>query len=965
MYTSINNFRYGLDTRRSELSTLPGALIEGLNGHINQGGEFEKRKAFVATALPAGTYGFQETANGIYVFGTLAPSAVANVAPILYQQLLHPKTSAGLGAVAFTRVVYSTQFNDLPWVIVLFADGSTWEYYNGELISDFLYGYVAPYMTTNSLIAASLAEAVNASGDYTATQNVSTLAHKIDVFSQPGNSYNVNTAVAAKSNITISSVEDVSYTGANVFASSQLNTQNLSTMLIGGVTYRFMSVMTQTNDVQIGNTISQTIRNLYLAIGATGVAGTNYFVGTVANTVVYAQSLVLNVTPTFRLLAFAPNTQGVTQNTISGVTYVDSSETVEKQIATQAVGQFSISQIQGSVAAGGYISIGTFPLTNGDTFTINGRVYTIKTIPTTADDVLRNTGSSAFGYTGVQLQIFYMVAIINGSSTYTTPDGLHTGTAGIAGTPNADVIADQRAPFIGGVHRVGLTAIIPGTAGNTITLSEVAVGLTVSGATLANGTDSKISSILVGSALEGILSTGTIATNGVNVTAGDKVTLGNTVYTFVVVPTVPGDVLKGTNALASLTNLLLAVNGTGTQGLNYNIAGVNPLVTALATLNGNVLQVTSRLGGTAANSIAISTTAVTLTTSGLTLTGGKDTVELLSAAVTCLPGMALSDYAILVFNAINSYTPTSGYYAKIIGNVVYIYAFAGNSFSNSVPVTVTVVGKVCIGFCAWEFNAPTLKSGVKGITGTVLSLQVNGADAITYSHALGTPASNAGSGATSNTVDTTIVSMCNDIVLDFLALSGGTYTAIAVGSIIYISKLVTTSEDAPLNVAMTLKNGTNDGLTMSPVSQIGLVATISPNYIGFIRYPAGQQVKNTVLTSGGFLGSAVASGILTGDPLTGTILKNVFGLGSHKSYITASYSPIICSCRPSGGYPPYTYLWQWISGDNGFRVSNETLPNVTFARQDNPGGNTAYWVCAVTDSLGNTINSNQVRVHQP
>lgn len=964
MYTSINNFRYGLDTRRSELSTLPGALIEGLNGHINQGGEFEKRKAFVVTALPAGTYGFQETANGIYVFGTLAPAAVANVAPILYQQLLHPKTSAGLGAVAFNRVVYSTQFNDLPWVVVLFADGSTWEYYNGELVLDFLYGYVAPYMTTNSLIAASLAEAVNASGDYTAVQNVGTLAHKIDVFSQPGNSYNVNAAVAAKSNITISSVEDVSYTGANVFASSQLNAQNLSAMLIGGVTYRFMLVMTQVNDVQIGNTISQTIRNLYLAIGATGVAGTNYFAGTMANTVVYAQSLVLNVTPTFRLLAFAPNSQGVTQNTISGVTYVDSSETVEKQIATQAVGQFSISQIQGAIAAGGYITIGTFPLTNGDTFTINGRVYTIKTTPTTADDVLRNPSSSAFGYTGAQIQVFCMVAIVNGSSTYTTPDGLHTGIAGIAGVPNVNVVADQRAAFHL-ANRAGFTAISPGVTGNAVTLSDASVGLTVSGATLTGGIDSKISSILVGSTLEGILSTGTISTNGVNVTATNKVTLGNTVYTFVAAPTVPGDVLIGTNALASLTNLLLAINGTGTQGLNYNIAGVNPLVTALATLNGNVLQVTSRLGGTSANSIAISTTAGTLTTSGLTLTGGKDTVELLSTAVTCLPGMSLSDYAILVFNAINSYTPTSGYYAKIIGNVVYIYAFAGNSFSNSVPITVTVVGKVCIGFCAWEFNAPTLVAGLKGITGTVLSLQINGANAITYSHALGTPASNAGAGATSNTVDTTIAGMCNDIVLDFLTLSGGTYTAIAVGSIIYISKLVTISEDAPLNVAMTLKNGTNDGLTMSPVSQIGLVATISPNYIGFIRYPAGQQVKNTVLTSGGTLGSVVASSILTGGPLTGIVLKSVFGLGSSKAYITASYSPIICSCRPSGGYPPYTYLWQWISGDNGFRVSNETLPNVTFARQDNPGGNTAYWVCAVTDSLGNTVNSNQVRVHQP
>ena len=191
MYTAINNFKYGLDSRRSELSSVPGSLIEALDGHITQGGEFEKRKSFVKFSRPSGTIGFQDTSKGIYVFGTAASSAVTVAPPILYQQLLHPKTLAGLGAVALSSIVSSTKINDYPWVIALFADGTKYTYYNGQLVTDFVYGYVANYMTTNSLIASNINQAINSSVDYTSVQDASTLANEVNAFSLPGNGYSV------------------------------------------------------------------------------------------------------------------------------------------------------------------------------------------------------------------------------------------------------------------------------------------------------------------------------------------------------------------------------------------------------------------------------------------------------------------------------------------------------------------------------------------------------------------------------------------------------------------------------------------------------------------------------------------------------------------------------------------------------------------------------------------------------
>jgi len=72
---NLTDFRYGLDSRRSELTSRSGVLIKCENAHINQGAEVEKRKAFVKTGLPNETFGLLATTSGLLTFGSRNISA--------------------------------------------------------------------------------------------------------------------------------------------------------------------------------------------------------------------------------------------------------------------------------------------------------------------------------------------------------------------------------------------------------------------------------------------------------------------------------------------------------------------------------------------------------------------------------------------------------------------------------------------------------------------------------------------------------------------------------------------------------------------------------------------------------------------------------------------------------------------------------------------------------------------------
>ena len=117
-YILVEDFKGGLDTRRTNVTSVPGSLATLTNAHISRGGEIEKRKAFVELAtLPADSSGDPQTvglaAGGgqIYVFGSDPSSSVTFAAGtpsnINYIQLRHPEaegsfrvtSDAGSGSV--------------------------------------------------------------------------------------------------------------------------------------------------------------------------------------------------------------------------------------------------------------------------------------------------------------------------------------------------------------------------------------------------------------------------------------------------------------------------------------------------------------------------------------------------------------------------------------------------------------------------------------------------------------------------------------------------------------------------------------------------------------------------------------------------------------------------------------------------------------------------------------------------
>lgn len=175
----IRDFRYGLDTRRGELTQRPGSLEVLHNGFINQGGEIENRKAFVRTARISGTYGLQSTSSGLVTFGSadLASSHPVNIGtvgtPIYvnYVRCQHPSVLDGMssGVPTMSKVKFSTSFGGLAFVVAEFSDGNTFAYYDEDVVEDVTKGRILPYLVgRNDRIAAHLIRIVNETAAYTA-----------------------------------------------------------------------------------------------------------------------------------------------------------------------------------------------------------------------------------------------------------------------------------------------------------------------------------------------------------------------------------------------------------------------------------------------------------------------------------------------------------------------------------------------------------------------------------------------------------------------------------------------------------------------------------------------------------------------------------------------------------------------------------------------------------------------------
>jgi hypothetical protein len=168
----IENFKYGLDARRDDLVAQPGTLVTLNNGHINPGGEAEKRGSYTADAnlYPTNTFGLQDTDTGLMTFGSDASPNAALPTGVTYQKLLDPYNPG----TSMSAVLFSWSYLGKAVVIAQYITGNVVVFYNGSAILQISDGYVG-VPQTNPQQSINLAGIFNRIPGWLADPNVTSL----------------------------------------------------------------------------------------------------------------------------------------------------------------------------------------------------------------------------------------------------------------------------------------------------------------------------------------------------------------------------------------------------------------------------------------------------------------------------------------------------------------------------------------------------------------------------------------------------------------------------------------------------------------------------------------------------------------------------------------------------------------------------------------------------------------------
>lgn len=142
---------------------------------------------------------------------------------------------------------------------------------------------------------------------------------------------------------------------------------------------------------------------------------------------------------------------------------------------------------------------------------------------------------------------------------------------------------------------------------------------------------------------------------------------------------------------------------------------------------------------------------------------------------------------------------------------------------------------------------------------------------------------------------------------------------------------------------------TNDGTYQT--------ASFTPDDVGM---ESGQQYYFQVEDTGN-IEAETGVFVLTGYDATAEIdilaaalsPSSLFGTGSSNVAVVVTTSSSV-TCTPYGGTGPFTYLWQYVSGDATIAPGTGSAATTNFSASVNCGNVTieAYWRCKVTDSLG-------------
>ena len=967
-YEVIKNFNGGLDARKFKLSQPAGTLTKLVNAHITAGGEIEKRKAFPKYAdvsmtetggtATAGvrTFGMQPTTVGLTVFGSALPYgttptqsqpvlAAAMPAGVAYQQLQHPAVLAGATYVAATHAMTAVEHSDnfgLAGIFVSaqFADGYVFAYYKGQLVNDFTAGLVLPYIYnggtgTDVNLAKYLTSLVNNAAAYTAQQDINPLDYEFDTFGLPGNQYVVGMLISHTSNLTVISGNDTGYTTGLVVSTNGNNATAGSKVTIGGTIYTFKAAGTlaSNGDVTIGANIAATATNLYQAINFTGTPNTDYK-GTVANANVQATKLITIGQITFNLTAKTNNTLNATKNLIPGIGYAFAGATIEQQFGVNAIGQFDVSVLSlqagtvllSLVKSGGLAT----PPANASSITIGSQTYTFY-----SSIVVHNVPYA------VKIDSDGSLATIQAKNTMASLLAAINGV-GATGTDVGDITPANSSVIASEVATDNYSILLTGkTAGTAVSISQT--GTTNYTSTASGIPGSGFTGITVGP----VSGHGSLTTNGTIPADNSTVSIGTKTYTFRAAGSISsgsaeGDVGKGPSVNATLQNLIKAINQTGVQNVDYHVGTLNPDATALPSVTNGAIQLIARNPGAVTVALSVGGSA-NLTVSGATFTDGAATVQLLAATVLALSGQDEVSFANSVANAINAYTPTSGYTATALYKTVFISTKDTNSYSNDAIITTTSTGYCAVDFAGIELTA---SEHYNLATGGYFILLLDGLTAGSV---------NAG-GANND-----IPSVAAASAAKFNTKYAGVLIAIPIGSNIYVSRVVCASTKVITQVTgySYYDSVTYKFILTSDAAVDGLVAQVLPGSVVF-----GRQCINPGESMLGGTGEVGRSFGQSFDVVGGGIASAIWG-GTAPEYIVQTASPIIVTCKATGGIAPYKYNWHWSRGDNGFDVSDESAQSVNFSHKSGQSGAAAHWLCTVTDANNVSVDSNEVNILQP
>jgi len=535
-YVELKSWKYGLDTRRSQLTSVPGTLQVLNNCHINQGSEIEKRKAFAIFGnLTGSTFGLLQGQSTIYVFGSR-----------LFQWTNCPTTWTGTQNYV-TITVGSDGLWPVQYESITITNCSVSQY-NGT----WQVGSVTGGGGSEALHLGTIAGATSNGTGATVTLNPPTGVTYMTLLHPDG----VTQMTAVLSAALFSGLPFVvaSFADGNVFA---FYNGTLVPDLYSGLTWS-------------GSTTSQSIA---LSLAAATNTTTNYTATTPSSGVFLITSIPTVTSGTPFTVVSTVKTAGSGTVSLQPI-----SPGIAVNPGTSASGSFIVEAGAGGTNATGTLSFSTIALpANGDTITIgptgNETVYTFVTnlsVPAVPNQIkIGPIGGGGMSYCWVTMAALCKAILYGKQGNHNPPnyywdDSISVGTIANTQVTCPDIAASNQI----GLNTILFTAIANGSTGNAVNTLATSATVSWSASTLLNGTaGGTVTQIAVGAT--NLLST-TVPYGGGTANAASALTLAVNLnsstsgYSAMVDPTNTSRVIiSSTTSSGALNGQMISVTSAG------------------------------------------------------------------------------------------------------------------------------------------------------------------------------------------------------------------------------------------------------------------------------------------------------------------------------------------------------------------------------------------------------------------